>query len=157
MSEKQEADVYLRELEQENGGKVTYRTYCRLFGFSDGRDLDLGGLLYIIDDMRIIFEDFERENNTIASLISRPKKPYEKFKITRQVSQITNARYVSAAAVKRQLGNDTGVSGLRELTGWRKILFKPVIELTFDDTDSWYIELLSDKAFFEHVMKERRG
>jgi hypothetical protein len=158
MSEKTEANALLKQLEEENGGMITFRTFCRLYGFSDGRFTDLGGLLYTVDTGKIIFEDFEKENNTLAALFTkRTKVPYEKFKITQDVSIIEGLRYVSLAAVKRHLGEDRDVTGIRELTGFKKILFKPILELQFSNTHSWFIEVLEDKAFMKHIQNEVRS
>jgi hypothetical protein len=155
MSEKTEANAFLKQLEEENGGNITFRTFCRLYGFSDGRSTDLGGLLYTVDTGKIIFEDFEKENNGIAALFTRRTKvPYEKFKITQDVNTIEHLRYVSQAAVKRQLGEHKEVTVIRELSGFRKILFKPILELSFSNTHSWFIEVLEDKAFMNHIQNE---
>jgi len=56
--------------------------------------------------------------------------------------------------VKRQLGEHKEVTVIRELSGFRKILFKPILELSFSNTHSWFIEVLEDKAFMNHIQNE---
>lgn len=150
MERQNDTDKLLSRLEEENGGTIRFRTYCTLHGLSDGTIVGLGGLLYIVDD-RLIFEDFEKESNSIVSLFSTRKQTYRKYKISNDISRITGIRFVSAGALKRSLKRGMPTDRLSALPPlWRKLL-QPVIEISFKDEPSWYAETLNDRELITQL------
>lgn len=146
----EDAENLLHKLEQENGGPIRFRTYCVLYGYSDGTWLNRGGLLYIVDD-KLIFEDFESEPTGLGAFFRKKKEVFEKLKTYQLITDITGMRYVRSSPVKKLLPRKTPVKQLPELTKWKKILFQSLLEISFAHAPSWYAEILNDKQLITFI------
>ncbi len=146
----QETEKLLKRMEEENGGTIVFKTYCQLYGFSDGTNLHLGGLLYVVNG-KLIFEDFEKQPGLLDLFGNKRKSSYEKFKTFRLLSDLDNIRYVKATSVKRVLAGKADASKLPEATGIEKVFSQTLLELSFRNQSNWYIELLQDKDFLQFM------
>ncbi len=146
----QETETLLQEMEEENGGKILFRTYCHLLGFSDGTSLDLGGLMYVVNE-KLIFEDFEKQPGLLDLFGRKKKKAYEKFKIYRLVDDIKSVRFVRTSYAKRIVDGKADADKLPDVSRIEKLVAQTVLELSFKETPYWYIELLNNKEFIKFV------
>lgn len=147
-----EIDELLEKMEEENGGKIEFKTYCRLVGFSDGTPLDTGGLLYIVAH-KIVFEDFEKQPGLLDMFGRGKKQKYQKFKTYRLVDEVAGFRCVKAGDVARVLKQKADPARIPEATGISKMFAQILTEMRFKDGSCWYMELLSDKELKDY-MKE---
>ncbi|ADK80604.1 hypothetical protein [Sediminispirochaeta smaragdinae] len=147
-----DTDKVLRELEEQNGGKIRYKTYALFLGKNGGGERDLGGLLYGIED-RLIFEDFERQPNMLLALFNSKKEEYTKYKVEFSSSDITGFRAVVLGQVKAVVNGRISPERVAESTGLRKMLGRSAVEICLEDGRAFYFELFDIKGFTQH-MKE---
>ncbi|WP_020611585.1 hypothetical protein [Sediminispirochaeta bajacaliforniensis] len=147
-----DTDKMLRELEEQNGGKIRYKTYALFLGKSGGGEQDLGGLFYGIED-RLIFEDFERPPNMLLALFNTKKPEYTKYKVEFSPSEITGVRAVVMGQVKAAVTGRIPPERVAESTGLRKMLGRSAVEIRLNDGKAFYFELFDIKGFIRH-MKE---
>lgn len=149
----EEIQEMLTKLEEDNGGKIAFRTYCRLLGYSGGTPVFLGGLLYVVNG-KLIFEDFEKENVGLFGLAiggKSKKKKYEKFKTFRMIDDITGITYVKASHAKNMVNGNVMADSLTKVSGIEKLLFPTVLQVAFASSPNWYIEILNEKEFIRYV------
>ena len=149
----QETEDLLKKMEQENGGPIVYKTYCRMVGFSDGTVLNVGGLLYVVNG-KLIFEDFEKQPG-LMDFLSRSKKKYEKFKTYRLLDDIKEVKKIRASYARRVMDGKVDGSNIPPISGIEKLFSQSLIELSFSEQPNWYIELLEDKEFMAFIKESK--
>ncbi len=149
----QETEALLKKMEEDNGGPIEYKTYCRLLGFSNGTSLDLGGLLYVVN-AKLVFEDFEKQPG-ILDMVSRAKKTYDKYKTYRLFDDIVGTKKITTSNAKRVLAGKTDGANIPPITGFDKLFSQTILELSFKEGPNWYIELLEDKEFITYIEEHR--
>ncbi len=141
-----ESEKLIRELEEQNGGKIRYKTYALYIGRSGEGGREVGGLLYGIDD-RLIFEDFERQQNSMLQLISTKKPEYEKFKLIIPTGQILSIRSVILNHAKAAISGRIQPAKVAEATGLRRMFGRNAVELQLSGGGALYLELFDVKGF----------
>ncbi len=146
-----EVNNFLRQLEEENGGKVTFRTYALYLGFSGEGVKNLGGLFYMVDD-RVIFEDFEKEGGLLGLLVKR-KSNYEKTKFSFPAGDIDNIFTVKRSSAVKSVQGRIEPSRIQPASGFAKIIRRSVTQILLEDGRAYYFELLDEKAFKDFINK----
>ena len=147
-----DAAAFIRALEEQNGGRLEWKSYAFYMGTSGYNDsVTLGGLIYVVAG-KLVFEDFEKEN-PLSRLIGR-KKEYQKFKIEAPLSSIRELRSVSASDAKRTIRGKTEAAELSVLTGLRKIIERRSEAVIFDDGSAWFFEMYETEGLREKIEEE---
>lgn len=154
----EDAQQFIRELEEQNGGPILYKTYALLLGRSGRGKQELGGLLYRVAD-RLIFEDFEKQQNSIMALINTKKPKYEKFKVEFPAGQIRGARQVMLDKAQKVVSGRITPEAVPEAGGFTALLGRKAVELSLSEGGSLYFELFDNKGFFEtiHSLRKEAG
>jgi hypothetical protein len=145
-----DAAQFLKELEEQNGGEILYKTYALLIGRSGRGVQDIGGLLYRVGE-RLIFEDFERQQNSIMALINTKKPKYEKFKVEFPAGQLDGARLVMLDKARKVVTGQLEKAKIAEAGGLSALLGRKAVELSLNGGDALYFELFDNKGFFETI------
>ena len=87
-----ESRQFWEERENQKGGKVSFFTFATFLGRSRDKNLNLGGLLYLINKT-LTFEDFEKEN-WLLKIMNR-KREYEKTEYDIEKKDIVEVKLVS--------------------------------------------------------------
>lgn len=146
----EESEQLLRELEQQNGGTISFKTYAVFIGRSGTGLENLGGLLYTIED-RLIFEDFEKQHNSLSMLLGKKKEAYEKFKIEFPVGQIMKLRELALPKAQRIAEGRLKAEKCPPIGPWSRYLSRIAVELQLSGGDALYFELFDPKGFFSHI------
>lgn len=146
----EEAEKLIQELEEQNGGKIRYKTYALYIGRSGEGGRELGGLLYGIDD-RLIFEDFERQQNSMLQLLSTKKPEYEKFKIVIPAGAVTSVRSVILNHAKAAISGRIKPEKVAEANGLRRMFGRNAVELQLAEGAAIYLELFDVKGFTAYM------
>lgn len=150
--EEQDTQTFLRNLEEQNGGPLEWKTYAFFVGESgDENPRSLGGLIYVVAG-KLVFEDFERENSLIR-LIGKKKK-YEKFKVETPLINIREVRAVAASDARRTVRGKAEAGELPALSGIRKILEKRMEAVIFEDGTAWFFEMYDREGLKNVLAKE---
>ncbi len=149
----QETEALLKKMEEDNGGPIEYKTYCRLLGFSDGTSLDLGGLLFVVND-KLVFEDFEKQPG-ILDMFGKSKKSYEKYKTYRLFDEILGIKKIKTSSAKKVIAGRADGKDIPTISRFDRLFSQTILELTFKEEPNWYIELLEDKEFINYIEEKR--
>jgi hypothetical protein len=150
----QETKDFLGSLEQENGGLIIFKTYAVLIGFSNGKYLNLGGLLFIINKT-LYFEDFEKQSGLFGMITAKKKKVYNKYKTSIDINSIDNIFSVKINAAKALASGKLSEKKIMPVTGFQKKLFQTAVYLSCTEEPGWLLEVIDDKAFIK-IMKEQK-
>ncbi len=140
-----ETNNFLRQLEEENGGKLTFRTYALYLGFSGEGVKNLGGLFYSVNG-RLIFEDFEKEGGLLGLLVKR-KNAYKKTKFSFPIEEITDVYTVTRSAALRSIQGGRLPSDIPPASKILKILSRTVTQIRLKDGKAYYFEMIDEKPF----------
>jgi len=149
----QETKDFLDSLEKENGGQILFKTYAVLIGLSNGQNINLGGLLYVINNT-LYFEDFEKQGGLFSMVTSKKKKAYEKYKTSIDISSIENQYSVKINAAKAVAAGKLSHERLTPVTGLQKKLFQTAVYLSRSGEPGWLFEVIDNKAFI-NILKEQ--
>ena len=149
----QETKDFLHSLEQENGGQIIFKTYAVLIGFSNGENINLGGLLYIINNT-LHFEDFEKKGGLFSLVSLKKSKSYKKYKTSIDISSINDLYSVKFTSAKAVTGGKISESQLRPVNGLKKKLFQTAVYLSRTGEPGWLLEVMDDNAFMDIISKE---
>ena len=150
----QETKDFLDSLETENGGQIIFKTYAVLIGFSNGQNLNLGGLLYVINNT-LYFEDFEKQGGLFGLMTSRKKKVYEKYKTSIDINSIENLYAVKINAAKAVAGGKLSHKKLTPVTGLQKKLFQTAVYISRAEEPGWLLEVIDDKKFITIIEEQK--
>ena len=150
----QETKDFLNSLEKENGGQIIFKTYAVLIGLSNGQNINLGGLLYIINNT-LYFEDFEKQGGLFGLIASRKKKTYEKYKTSIDISSIEDLYSVKINAVKAAAGGKLSQEQLVPVNGFQKKLFQTAVYLSRSGEPGWLLEVIDSKAFINIIREQK--
>ncbi|MBI9100734.1 MAG: hypothetical protein JEY91_19840 [Spirochaetaceae bacterium] len=150
----QETKEFLASLEKENGGKILFKTYAVLIGFSNGQNINLGGLLYIINHT-LYFEDFEKQGGLFGLITAKKKRAYKKYKTSIDISSIKNVYSVKMSAAKAVVTGKLAQEQLFPVAGFKKKLFQTSIFLSCSEEPGWFLEVIDDKKFIQTI-EERK-
>lgn len=140
-----ETNNILRQLEEENGGKLNFKTYALYLGFSGEGAKNLGGLLYSVNG-RMIFEDFEKEGGLLGLLVKR-KDTYKKTKFSFPIEEITDVYTVTRSAALRSIQDGRLPSDIPPASKILKILSRTVTQIRLKDGQAYYFEMIDEKPF----------
>ncbi|NQT57696.1 MAG: hypothetical protein HQ557_01815 [Bacteroidetes bacterium] len=149
----QETQDFLNSLEQENGGQIIFKTYAVLIGLSNGKSINLGGLLYVINNT-LYFEDFEKQGGLFGLITSKKKKAYKKYKTSIDISSVDNLYSVRITAAKAAVNGRLSQDQLQPVKGLQKKLFQTAVYLSRSGEPGWLLEVIDDKAFI-NIIKEQ--
>jgi hypothetical protein len=150
----QETKDFLDSLEKENGGQIIFKTYAVLIGFSNGQNLNLGGLLYVINNT-LYFEDFEKQGGLFGLITSKKKKVYEKYKTSIDISSIENLYSVKINAAKAVASGKLSHEKIGPVTGLQKKLFQTAVYLSLAVEPGWLLEVIDDKKFITIIEEQK--
>lgn len=139
MSVEEEARRFWRNKEREKGGAVSLYTFATFFGRSGDRMLNLSGLLYMVD-MKLYFEDFEKEN-WLMKMMNR-KSDYEKTEFSVPAGDIVDTRVVTRASAMNCVEGFVGIQETRELGGVLRVLSKPVLQINLRNGTAMFFEVM---------------
>ena len=141
----EESKIFLAQLEEENGGKLEFRTYTTYLGKGGGEIINLGGLFYIVED-KLIFEDFEKQGGPLQ-LFFRKKGKYEKFKFSINLSDIDRIDLVNLSLATSAVSRSNKPEALPAVSGLKKILFRNLSQILLNDRSTYYFEIFNLKEF----------
>ena len=141
----EESKDFLAQLEEENGGKLEFRTYAQYLGKGNGEVKNLGGLFYVVGD-RLIYEDFERQNSSLQ-IFFKKKRKYEKLKFSINHSDISSIYLVNHSAATNAVKFSPSKGGLPEVTGIKKIVLRNLSQILLKDGKTYYFEIFNLKEF----------
>ena len=150
----QETKDFLNSLEQENGGQIIFKSYAVLIGFSDGKSIDLGGLLYVINNT-LYFEDFEKQSGPFSLITSKKKKIYKKYKTSISIDSIEDLYSVKMNTAKAVTHKRLSQDQLKPLKGVQKKIFQTAVFLARSKNPGWLLEVIDDKIFI-NLIKEQK-
>lgn len=146
----EESILFLKNLEDKQGGKITFKTYCTWF--SDLKNTrQFGVFLYLIDNKTFYYEDFEHYNTFLGFKLKSKKdeKPYVKLEGSFELSSIKNIRRVSKAATLRYLtGRRTTIPNCNL---FEKLFTQLLTLIELDDNRTIVVELVDHKQFINLV------
>ena len=142
----------LRQLEDENGGKLIFKTYSLYLGKSGEGVNNLGGLLYAVNN-RIIFEDFEKQGGMLQLLVKRQEK-YEKTKFSFPVSDVSSVYTITRKNALKAVASDRNPSDIAPVPPYMKILFRTITQIRLKDGSAYYFELIDEKSFRDFVNRQ---
>ncbi len=139
-----ETQDLLQQLETENNGKITYKTYALFLGNGERGVKNLGGLLYIVNN-RLIFEDFERQGGMLQLLVKRKQK-YEKTKFSLTLDDVTRIDPVFRSTANYALRTRTEGRSIPKATGLMKVVRRIVTQICTKNGGPYYFELFDEKG-----------
>ncbi|MBN2324498.1 MAG: hypothetical protein JXQ30_12245 [Spirochaetes bacterium] len=143
-----DAQKFWAEREKEKGGKVRFFTFATLIGKSHDAAVNLGGLLYIIDNT-VIFEDFEKDN-WIYKIMNR-KRSYEKTEFDLKVDDIAEIKLVSKNAALNCISGILPDTATKPLGGLTLLFTQKVFQLRLKSGYSLFFEIMNAKEFEESI------
>ena len=149
----QDTKEFLHSLEQENGGKIIFKTYAVLIGFTNEKNINLGGLLYIINDT-LYFEDFEKQGGLFSLIPLKKTRSYKKYKTSIDINSIKTFFSVKIASAKAVVGGKKSESQLRTVNGLKKKLFQTAVYLSRTGKPGLLLEVIDDNTFMDAITKE---
>ena len=145
-----EAKKFWEDIEKERGGKVTFFTFATFLGESRGKQVTLGGLLYVVKDI-VYFEDFEKEN-WFAKLLSRKQK-WEKTEFSFSKKNIVEVRLVSKGAALNCVGGYIDEAETRPISKIFAALFQSVVQIRLKSRGSLFFDIMRNKDFLKALLK----
>lgn len=144
-----ETNNLLKQLEDENGGKLVYKTYALFLGISGEGAKNLGGLFYIVNG-RLIFEDFEKQGGLLQMFVKREEK-YEKTKFSFPVDDIAAVHSVVRSSALKAVRGTRAPDKTIPASGLRKFLNRTITQIFLNNGKAYYFELIDEKAFREFI------
>jgi hypothetical protein len=145
-----EAKKFWDEIEKQRGGKVKFYTFATFLGETGGRQVALGGLMYIIKDM-IYFEDFEREN-WFAKIFARKQK-WEKTELSFREKNIEEIRLVSKGTALNCIGGFIDEAETKPISKIFAALFQSVVQIRLKSQGSLFFDIMRKKEFINAVSR----
>ncbi len=142
----------LKQLEDENGGKLIFKTYSLYLGKSGEGVTNLGGLLYAVNN-RIIFEDFEKQGGMLQLLVKRQDK-YEKTKFSFPVEDVSSVYTVTRRKALKAVASGRNPSDIAPVPSYMKILFRTITQILLRDGSAYYFELIDEKSFRDFISRQ---
>lgn len=147
-----ESNELLKQLEEENQGKLTYKTYALFLGESGNEGAkNLGGLLYVVNNL-LIFEDFEKQGGMLQLLVKRKEK-YEKTKFSIALESIEHIYAVTRSGAMGAIRFDKNPSDIPRAPGILRILTRTLTQILMRDGQAYYFELIDEKGFKAFIGK----
>ena len=140
-----ESNILLHKLEEENNGKIIFKTYALYPGKSGKKSPNLGGLLYVVGDL-LIFEDFERQGGMMQLLVKRKEK-YEKTKFSFKLSDISRVYSVTRSAAVKAVKYHADPGTIQPASPVTRFLQRTISQLLMEDGSAYYFELFDEKNF----------
>lgn len=114
-------EEFFNNREKKYNGKIIYKTYAKLKGFTGiNRITQSVGLLYIIND-KIYYEDFEPPVPFLTTYAGRPK--YTKIEFNIDINNVNNICIISDKFTKAVLEKPDKLDGLENIKKGLKSIF----------------------------------
>jgi hypothetical protein len=139
-----ESRQFWEEREKEKGGKVSFFTFATFLGRSGDKQLNLGGLLYLINKT-LTFEDFEKEN-WLLKILNR-KREYEKTKFEIKKDDIVETKLVSKNTALNCISGFVDDADTKTLTGVGGLFLQKVFQIRMKGGYSLFFEIMKIKEF----------
>lgn len=139
---------FWKEREEEKGGKLQFSTFATFIGRGGDKKVDLGGLLYIINN-RVYFEDFEKDN-LFLRILSK-KRDFKKTEFSFDISTIRWVREVSAGEAANCVQGYVEAADTRAVSGISRFFSNPVLQLSMDEGYSFFFDIMKKKEFIQIV------
>ena len=145
-----EAKKFWQEIEKQRGGKVNFFTFATFLGESGGKQVTLGGLLYVVKDI-VYFEDFEKEN-WFAKIFSRRQK-WEKTEFSFDKKKIIEIRLVSKGAALNCIAGYINEAETKPISKLFAALFQSVVQIRLKSRGSLFFDIMRNKEFLKALSK----
>ena len=139
-----ESRQFWEEREKEKGGKISFFTFATFLGRSGDKQLNLGGLLYLINKT-LTFEDFEKEN-WLLKILNR-KKEYEKTELEIKKDDIVETKLVSKNTALNCISGFIEDVDTKPLTGVGGLFLQKVFQIRMKSGYSLFFEIMKTKEF----------
>lgn len=148
----EDTEIFISDLENKFGGKLTWRTFSTWYGCSDGIQRDFGVFMFQIENT-FHFEDFEKENLILGMKIGRnsnkKREPFVKLERSFSKDQIksidTTTRSIANNIIKKKI-NPSEFTNINIID---KLFRKLVTAVTLKDGTIHFFELIGPKEFLE--------
>lgn len=142
----EESKKFWESIEREKGGKVKFFTFATYLGESGGKQVSLGGLIYIIKNT-VYFEDFEKEN-WFAKIFARHQK-WEKTQFSFDKKNIQEIKIISKGNALNCIGGFIDEAETKSLSKIFSALFQSVVQIRLKSTGSLFFDIMRDKDFLK--------
>ena len=146
MSEIAEQDEFWEEREEKAGGKIQFQTFATFIGRSGEKRLDLGGLVYIINNI-IYFEDFEKESFFIKIL--GKKRKYSKTDLRFPLDTIQSVKEVSLGEGVNCINGFISEKETKNISPFMKLFSNPILQLSMEGGGACFFDIMKRKEFIE--------
>ena len=148
-----DAIAFIKEREEQLGGKILYRTYSTWYGRIGKEKREYGVFLYT-DGKVFVYEDFERNPQILGIPIrTKKKEKYEKLEVSFPASSIREISRVTKRSAEVSLYNGKDLSKQASLID--KALCAVVTKVVLDNGDILFFELMDPKKFEESAERFR--
>lgn len=148
MAEDNDQMEFWKEREEEKGGELQFNTFATFIGRSGDKKVELGGLLYIINN-RAYFEDFEKDNIFLRLLTK--KRTFKKTEFSFDIATIRGIREVSAGEASNCVQGLIEDKDTKPVTGLSKFFSNPVLQVSMEEGYSFFFDIMRRKEFIEIV------
>jgi len=144
-----ESQELLKQLEEENGSPLLWRTYAFFLVPGKGPGDMAGGLLYIAGN-KIIFEDFPPANRTYH-LFLRRRKEYTKYKVTAPIETVEKVQEITMGLAQGILRGKISPGEIPKLNLTQRLFKRTMHMVLFRDGSSWLCELYDYQGLKKYI------
>ena len=148
MSTDSSAVGFWKEREDEKGGKIRFNTFATFIGRSGEKKVDLGGLVYLIDNL-VYFENFAKDNAFLKILTKT--KEFQKTEFSFSVHGIKSVKEVSQGEAANCINGVVPDTETKPVTSFLRFFANPVLQVQMEGGYSYFFDIMKRKEFIEIV------
>ena len=151
-----DAEVFLKNLEEKRGGKIDWRTFCMFYADSNGKVCEHGVFLYEVNK-HFWYEDFEHLPQIFGFNLPKPKhaEPYVKFEADFSPEVVKTVRMVKEKSAVAFCKGYKKYEKLKVAGTFTKLFCQCVTEIALQDGTVLFFELM-DKTL-ENKIKQYKA